>query len=210
MPAEYTLDLSATSVERHADASAEIGDEPRFTVYGVRWEAYVAIRKAFDRPSLRLSYLAGALEFMSPSDLHESLKKRIARLVELFALERDVPLYGYGSTTFRKRAKEAGLEPDECYVLGRELDKVPDLAIEVALTSGDVSKLEIYARLGVREVWFWTKAGFTLHAKSGSATNGSRRALIPQLDFEQLSKYVTRTDQPKAIREYRDAIREKR
>lgn len=203
--------MSATSVERHADAGAEIGDEPRFTVYGVPWEAYVATRKAFDRPSLRLSYLAGALEFMSPSDLHESLKKRIARLVEIFALERDVPLYGYGSTTFRKRAKEAGLEPDECYVLGRELDKVPDLAIEVALTSGDVSKLEIYARLGVREVWFWTKAGFTLHALSGSSYERIQASrLIPQLDFELLSRYVTRTDQPKAIREYRDAIREKR
>jgi hypothetical protein len=30
------------------------------------------------------------------------------------ALERDVPLNGYGSTTFRKRAKERGIDPDEC------------------------------------------------------------------------------------------------
>jgi len=201
--------VSATSVETPAGFGRQVG-EPRFTVYGVPWGAYVAIRDAFDRPSLRLSYLAGALEFMSPSDLHESLKKRIARLLEIFALERDVALYGYGSTTFRKQAKEAGLEPDECYVLGRELDRVPDLAIEVALTSGGVSKLEIYARLGVREVWFWTEAGFTLHALTGSSYEQVQASrLIPQLDFELLSRYVTRSDQPKAIREYRDAIREK-
>jgi Uma2 family endonuclease len=203
--------VSATSVETPAAGSDSQVGEPRFTVYGVSWKAYVAIRKAFDRPSLRLSYLGGALEFMSPSDLHESFKKRIARLIELFALERDVPLYGYGSTTFRRRAREAGLEPDECYVLGRELVKVPDLAIEVALTSGGVSKLEIYARLGVREVWFWTEAGFTLHALTGPGYEQIQASgLIPQLDVELLSRYVRRSDQPKAIREYRDAIREER
>lgn len=186
-------------------------DEQRVLVHGVPWQAYVAIRDAFDRPSLRLSYLGGALEFMSPSDLHESFKTRIARLVETFALERDVQLYGYGSTTFRKQAKEAGLEPDECYVLGRELDQVPDLAIEVVVSSGGLAKLDIYARLGVREVWFWTKDGFALYGLAGSVYERIQSSgLIPQLDFGLLAKYVTRTDQPQAIREYRDAIRTSR
>jgi len=191
--------------------AAPVSEEQRVVVYGVPWQAYVAIREAHDRPSLRLSYLSGALEFMSPSDLHEGLKTRIARLVEIFALERDVPLYGYGSTTFRKQAKEAGLEPDECYVLGRELDEFPDLAIEVVVSSGGLSKLEIYARLGVREVWFWSKDGFALYGLAGSVYERIQSSrLIPQLDFGLLAKYVTRTDQPQAIREYRDAIRTSR
>jgi Uma2 family endonuclease len=201
----------ATASQSSRPVVAPVSEEPRVVVYGVPWQAYIAIREAHDRPSLRLSYLSGALEFMSPSDLHESIKTRIARLVETFALERDVPLYGYGSTTFRKQAKEAGLEPDECYVMGRELDQFPDIAIEVVVSSGGLSKLEIYARLGVREVWFWTKDGFALYALSGSSYEKvSSSRLIPTLDFELLARYVTRTDQPQAIREYRDAVRASR
>lgn len=55
---------------------------------------------------------------MSPSRRHGGYEKRIARLIELYALERGVPLSGYGSTTFRAAVAERGLEPDECYVLG--------------------------------------------------------------------------------------------
>lgn len=201
----------ATASRTDPTLASTISEEHRVVVYGVPWQAYVAIREAHDRPSLRLSYLSGALEFMSPSDLHESLKTRIARLVEVFALERDVPLYGYGSTTFRKQVKDAGLEPDECYVIGRELDDFPDLAIEVVVSSGGLSKLEIYARLGVREVWFWTQDGFALYALAGSAYEKiASSRLIPALDFVLLARYVTRTDQPQAIREYREAVRASR
>ena len=57
------------------------------------------MREVLDEiPGLKLTYLGGALELMSPSPEHEVVKKRIARLVELFALERNVPLYGYGLT----------------------------------------------------------------------------------------------------------------
>src|SRR5450432_4652687 len=46
-------------------------------------------------------------------------------------MERDVDLRGFGGTTFRREAKERGLEPDECYKLGKlEEDGVPDIAIE--------------------------------------------------------------------------------
>jgi hypothetical protein len=38
---------------------------------------------------------------LRPSREHEVDKKQIARFVELFCLERDIPLFAYGSTTFR-------------------------------------------------------------------------------------------------------------
>lgn len=40
--------------------------------------------------------------------------------------------------TMREVPKEAGLEPDECYVIGAEKE-YPDLAIEVVWTSGGMS-----------------------------------------------------------------------
>lgn len=199
--------MSTAQVEPATAPLAETREQ-RVVVYGVPWEAYCAIRLAFDRPSLRLTYLAGALEFMSPSDDHELLKTRIARLVEAFGDERDVPLYGHGSTTYRRKAKEAGLEPDESYVLGGERPEYPDVAIEVVVSSGGLSKLDVYAHLGVPEVWFWIDGGFRLFAlgeKGYEAVAKSR--LIPDLDFELLARFARRVDQPQAVKEYRKVLR---
>ena len=82
------------------------------------------------------------------------LKKVIARLLERYAEELDISLHGYGSTTFRREAKARGLEPDECYCIG-ELKEIPDLAIEVILTSGGLDKLDVYKGLEIPEVLLW-------------------------------------------------------
>src|SRR5687768_5601777 len=85
-------------------------DNDQYVVlHGVEWKTYCALRELFDGPGVRMTYLKGALEIMSPSRRHEGYKTRIARLIELFALERALPLSGYGSTTFRNALEERGL-----------------------------------------------------------------------------------------------------
>lgn len=81
----------------------------RVILHGVSWERYEALLGVLgdDFPGLRVTYLEGALELLSPSRSHEAIKKMFARLIELYALEAGVELYSYGSTTFRKRAKDA-------------------------------------------------------------------------------------------------------
>jgi Uma2 family endonuclease len=109
---------------------------------------------------------------------------------------------GDGSTI-----KEAGLEPDECYVVGQELRENPDIAVEVALTSGGLPKLPAYERLGVPEVWFWLEDGFRLYRLGASGYEpAASSGLIPGLDFDLLARFVRRTDQPSAVREYREAL----
>lgn len=93
---------------------------------GVSWATYVMLRDSVDSPGVRMTYFEGTLEIMSPSRAHEVEKTQIARLLELFCLERDIPLFGYGSTTFRSEPDARGLEADECYARG--CDKpIPDL-----------------------------------------------------------------------------------
>jgi Uma2 family endonuclease len=41
-------------------------------------------------------------------------------------------------------------------------------AIEVVWTSGGISKLSVYARLGVPEVWMWMKGKLQVYALSGT------------------------------------------
>jgi Uma2 family endonuclease len=192
--------------------AAPSGDRDQFVLmHGVSWDTYCALRELIDTPGVRLTYLEGALEIMSPSRSHEDVKKRLARLIELFAVERDVPLYGYGSTTFRKQARERGLEADECYTRRRPLEEhaFPDIAIEVALSGGGLDKLEVYRGLGVREVWIGRDDAlrvFLLEA-SDEYVEQSGSTIVPELDIGALAKFATIEDQHAALKLWRDKLR---
>lgn len=181
--------------------------ERRVLLQGVPWSTYVVLRDSVDSPGLRMTYLNGLLEIMSPSRQHEVEKKLIARLLELFALERDIPLYGYGSTTFREELKERGLEPDECYCRDEDLP-IPQVAIEVVVSSPLIDKLEVYRGLGIREVWVFEDGGFELFALRGERYEEiARSEVFPEVDFELLSKYAVRLDQHAALKEFRARIK---
>ncbi|XXS99896.1 Uma2 family endonuclease [Sorangium sp. So ce363] len=182
--------------------------EQRFVIHGVPWQTYVRLRDELDTPGLRMTFCEGTLELMSPSTEHEVAKTTIARLIELFALERDVPLYGYGSTTFRREARSRGLEPDECYCVGGTLKEFPEFAIEVVLTSGGLDKLPVYSGLGVREVWFWERDAFHIHALRGEQYEPiAASELIPDLDLVALARFVRWPDQHEAVKAFRSWLR---
>ena len=168
--------------------------ESRFLLHDVPWWTYVALRDAQADTAIRMTYLRGALELMSPSELHEESKKIIARLVEVWAEELDVDLRGFGSATLGKEAEQRGLEPDKCYMLGKkERDAVPHVAIEVVVTSPLLDKLEVYAGLGVPEVWIWSEASRTLpvHRLTGRAYEvRPRSVVVPGLDLAHLATFV--------------------
>lgn len=143
----------------------------RVVMHGISWDGYEAqLALLGDAPVPRVAYLDGAMELMSPSRDHARIKSYIGRLVEAFALERGLELSPYGSWTLEAAPKAAGLEPDECYIVGADQRAdIPDLAIEVAWTSGGIDKLEAYRRLGVREVWIWRDDALTVHVLEGDA-----------------------------------------
>ena len=101
-----------------------------------------------------------------------------------------------------------GIEPDECYVFGTVASpERPDLAIEVVWTSGGVNKLEIYRRLGVREVWFWRRGKLTAHHLRGdSYAESGESQVMPGLNLAELVGFVDRPTASQAIREYRDFL----
>ena len=182
--------------------------EEKITLYGVTWEQYDTLVCMFmDKfPGLRMTYLEGTLEIMGTSSEHERLKTIIARLLEMYAVEKRLTLNGYGNTTFRKEAKQRGLEPDECYCLG-ELSDVPDIAIEIAITSGGIDKLAVYRGLGVIEVWFWQNNQFILYRLQEEAYQLiARSQFLPDLDLTLLSQFVNYDNQTEAVIAYRDAL----
>jgi Uma2 family endonuclease len=115
----------------------------------------------------------------------------------------------YGSWTLESKEHERGVEPDECYVLGRNpAPKRPDLAIEVIWKSGSIDMLDIYRKLGVREVWIWRKGGIGVYGLQDEVYQRlSQSEVIRGIDLDQLLAFAAIHPMTQAVREYRAALR---
>ncbi|KAM3097304.1 Uma2 family endonuclease [Phormidesmis sp. 146-35] len=188
---------------------AQAVKEQRFLLSNVTWEQYETLRSLLDEShsGLHMFYLQGNLELFMPSDEHEGVKKTLARLLELYVLEVNLRVYGLGSTTYRKQAKERGLEPDECYCIG-SIKEVPDIAIEVIVTSGLLNKLEIYRGLEVPEVWVWRKGNLVIYRlRADQYEQISQSEFLPELDLDLLVRCAMIPDQHDGVMAFRDALR---
>ncbi len=186
------------------------GIDQRVFLSGMSWQAYEAMLAwRGDRPGVRMTYLEGELELMSPAREHETQKKQLARLLEAWAEETDTPLEGAGSWTVKDEAVERGAEPDECYVLGSfEGRSAPDIAIEVIWTSGGLDKLEVWRKLGAREVWFWEEGMLTFHVLRGQRYARSARShVLPKLDPALIMSCMSLPSQMEAVKQLRRALR---
>lgn len=184
--------------------------EERLILCGVSWQRYLDLDKALgdDRPGPRFYYLDGDLEIMTTSREHERLKKWISGLIELYFDELGHEIIPRGQATMRLALQQAGAEPDESWCLGSDKE-FPDLVLEIALTSGGVSKLELYGRFRVPEVWLWRREGLEMHAlrEDGSGCGRvSRSGLLPQLDVALLERCVRMESWREARRAFREGL----
>ena len=140
--------------------------EQRTVLHNVSWETFEALLRdtGEDRGS-RFAYDCGTLEIMTPLFEHENPKIQFDRLIFSLAEELDIEIRSAGSTTLKRKLFAKGIEPDSCYyiqneaamrgreTLNLEIDPPPDLAVEIDITSSSVNKFNIYAALGVTELW---------------------------------------------------------
>jgi Uma2 family endonuclease len=106
---------------------------------------------------------------------------------------------------------ERGAEPDECYVFGDvDAPDRPDLAIEVVWTSGRIDKLDVYRKLGVKEIWYWRKGEIHPYVLRGAQyKRGARSKALPALDLVELASFVEHGSTSRAIRAYRTSLRKR-
>ncbi len=175
----------------------------------VSWKVYETLLDARAKSQPRMAYLDGLLELMATSGRHESVKTMLARLLEAYAEVHEISANGYGHTTYRKKLKKAGLEADECYFIGA-IKKIPDLAIEVTVSHGSVDKLEIYQRLGVREVWFWKADVISVHRLMHDRfVKVDDSVAIPGIDLHEIAQILLELDesrQTETVRAYRESL----
>ena len=133
---------------------------------GISWKTYETLLEELSDRRLRLTYNRGNLEIMAPYPEHELNKQVLGRFIETIAEELEVSIYPLGSTTF-KQPELSGAEPDKCFYIRniaavqgkRRLnmgeDPAPDLIVEIDITSSSQNRLQVYADLGVAEVWIY-------------------------------------------------------
>lgn len=186
-------------------------DAESVTHRGVSWaelERRIAAKDDAHYP--RFAYLDGVLELvMSPLLDHERASHHIGALVGMYALEKGIEISGGGAWLLEDKLKKAGLEPDECFIIGPYGERTrPDFAIEVVRTHGGLDKLEIYRRLGIDEVWFWVRGRVEVHLLRDDAwTVSARSASLPALDLSLLCAHLDAPSTTAALRGFRDALR---
>ncbi|MBG1271905.1 Uma2 family endonuclease [Nostoc sp. WHI] len=140
--------------------------EQRTVLHNISWETFEALLKdtGEDRGS-RFAYDCGVLEIMTPLFEHENPKIQFDRFIFALAVELKIKIRSAGSTTLKRQPITKGIEPDSCYYIQNEplirgkqeldlrIDPAPDLAVEIDITSSSINKFNIYAALGVGELW---------------------------------------------------------
>ena len=180
-------------------------EQQHIVLRDVSWKLYERLLKDIGNRPVRVTFYRGSMEIMSPLPKHEKANRWIGRLIDTMCLELGIPMESLGSTTFRRQAKKAGLEPDGCYyvqnataVRGKDrldlsIDPPPDLAIEIDITRRSVKRQPVYAALGVAELWRWDGKVLTILSLTQGAyrPSASSRA-FPFLNVEQFERYVHR------------------
>ncbi|MGK7874352.1 MAG: Uma2 family endonuclease [Xenococcaceae cyanobacterium] len=211
-----TIDLGKTKIQIH--------EVNRVLLSNISWETYEALVTDLEaQPGTKLTYDRGLLEIMTPLIPHESNKKLLGRLIEAATEELEIEIRSLGSLTCKRKDLARGLEPDQCYYIENEpivrgiqeidftQDPPPDLAIEIDITSSSINPMDIYANLGVPELWRYDGNSLKIYSLEGETyQEQSCSQTFPQLlpaeilRFLELSKTMGETS---LIRSFRQWVR---
>lgn len=183
-------------------------EEKLVTLYGISWEKFKAIEAQLeDNRDVKLSYLSGVLEIMSPvGEEHEYIKRTLGLLLEAYMKEKGIRFYALGGFTLEAPGYASGT-PNDSYSIGSKKE-VPDIVIEIIITSGTIDRRELYKPKKVPEIWFCKSNQLRVFClKEGEYEEVSRSTFFADLDLALLRRYIGYPDQYDAVQEFQAVIR---
>jgi Uma2 family endonuclease len=201
---------------------ATLNRSDRVLLHNISWEQFERLLEDLgDRRSARIAYDNGTLEIMTPLPEHEYFKETLSDAVKDIAEEIAKDYESYGSTTWRKRIKMAGVEPDNCFYFQNEAvvrgrvdldlsqgDPPPDLVLEIDITNKSLDRFPIYARLEVPELWCYDAGELRIyHLRNGEYVETEVSLAFPMLPVRELPQ-VIEAHRAEGRRAIRRAVRE--
>jgi Uma2 family endonuclease len=190
-------------VQRRPATRRRRGTPNRVVLHGVDWQTYCTVSDAFPERPIRFTYDRGTLEIMTVSNEHERYKSLMNLAVVAAAVALGRTIGSFGSFTHRRQDLLRALEPDLCFYLEHfdavkgkkqirlETDPPPDLAVEIEISRSSLNRMEIYAALGVRELWRLENEILHVYVlRQDSYVRQERSATFPELPVAELARLL--------------------
>ena len=195
------------------------------TIRHASWELYDLLLRDVGEQKISVTYDQGTMILVSPPNGYLGrIALLIGRLIEFASLERNIPIASFGSTTWKRRDLDKGLEAEESYYLNNEAavrgrtdmdltrDPPPDLAVDLDIYHMPVDRLEIYSALGFGEIWRFYADGMIefLRLKStGEYEKVERSTALPFITPKVVEKFVglMLKDETGGMREFQKWLR---
>ena len=198
--------------------------EQRVLLPNISWKLYEdLLAELGNQRSTRIAYHQGKLEIMVPLPEHENRNRLIDRLIVTLIEELNLEYNPFGSMTIKKRKKSAGKEPDSCYYIQNEAlvrgrteldfaqDPPPDLALEIDITSSSLNQFDLYADLGVPEIWRYDGRNIKFYQlENGEYAECDFSLAWTMLRTAKVDEFIDRTPTTgatAAVREFREWVR---
>jgi Uma2 family endonuclease len=154
----------------------------------VRWAEYERLLELREQSGIHaeINYLQGQLEIMTHGNIHERFKGLLGRIVSTLCVELQIPMVIGGNCTVQREDLDRGFEPDEWFYIGltatsmmeptakRSLnfltDPPPSLAIEIEISQRIVDRIDLYAAIGIPELWRFDGSRFGIWSLESSRT----------------------------------------
>ncbi|MBD2531550.1 Uma2 family endonuclease [Nostoc flagelliforme FACHB-838] len=193
----------------------------RVMLYDISWEQFENLLKDLgEHRVVRLAYDRTTLEIMTPLPEREHYKQVIGDLVKEIADVLDLDYESYGSTTWKRESRMAGVESDNCFYFQNEAairgrldldlrqDPAPDLALEIDVTNKSLNRFPIYAHLGVPELWCYDSSELKIYLlQNGEYVESENSLVFPTLAIRYLPKLI-KENRVNCRRIIRRAVRE--
>lgn len=192
----------------------------------ISWKEYENFLEDFaERPGWKLAFNGGKLEIMPPTPEHEGYSFNFQLFVVAYCDIFDLNFEGRGSTTFRSKNLKKGVEPDECFyiqsaekIIGKKIPvkeyPMPDVAVEIDITTESLDKLPIYSALQVQEVWIYDgeKLAFyeLVNDEYQKISHSRAMSLLSSQDLNEFLKLSRKKGQTFALKSFRKWLKEQK
>ena len=198
--------------------------EARVVLRGVSWQTFKALMADIGEDRFcRIAYDQGLLEIRVPYEQHEEPKILMAAFLTATADELEIEIRQLGSLTLEREDLTRAVEPDTCFyiqneseVRGKEIKlpnvPPPDLVVESDYTHSSLNKFNIYASLGVPELWRYRKQSLQVYQLvEGEYQPTDKSLAFPFIPIAEIPGFIEQSKtigQRSAVRLFRARIRE--